>query len=157
MFLRASKNPSSSPMMTICGQLGPEIEWVPVDPAAEHVEHVPFVFPAWLGLSLMVCAAPQVDLESGVVSGFFHLSDGVFAYSAVLDDLVAKSALRWAYRKCCGQKEKIKDEEAQDRKAPARWDELCDPRSSPTRLPKDGSQLARPLSKSEFQYSILQT
>lgn len=37
-----------------------------------------------------VCGAPIVDVESGGVSGFFHLSDGVFAYSAVLDDLVAE-------------------------------------------------------------------
>ncbi|KAJ5472839.1 hypothetical protein N7530_006840 [Penicillium desertorum] len=79
-----------SPMTTICGQLGPEIKWGPVDHAAEHVDHVSIVTPAWLGLSVMVCAAPQVDLESGGVSGFFHLSDGLFGYSAVLDDLVAK-------------------------------------------------------------------
>ncbi|KGO68598.1 hypothetical protein PITC_072800 [Penicillium italicum] len=37
-----------------------------------------------------VCGAPIVDIESGGVFGFFHLSDGVFAYSAVLDDLVAE-------------------------------------------------------------------
>ncbi|KAJ5543359.1 hypothetical protein N7461_009362 [Penicillium sp. DV-2018c] len=37
-----------------------------------------------------VCGAPIVDIESGGVSGFFHLSDGVFAHSAMLDDLVAE-------------------------------------------------------------------
>ncbi|KAJ6083541.1 hypothetical protein N7467_007676 [Penicillium canescens] len=37
-----------------------------------------------------VCGAPIVDIESGGVSGFFHLSNGIFAYSAVLDDLVAE-------------------------------------------------------------------
>ena len=37
-----------------------------------------------------VRGAPIVDVESGGVSGFYHLSDGVFAYSAVLDDLVAE-------------------------------------------------------------------
>jgi hypothetical protein len=37
-----------------------------------------------------VCGAPIVDIESGGVSGFFNLSNGIFAYSAVLDDLVAE-------------------------------------------------------------------
>ena len=37
-----------------------------------------------------VCGAPIVDIESGGVVGFFHLSDGVHAYSAELDDLVAE-------------------------------------------------------------------
>lgn len=37
-----------------------------------------------------VCGAPIVDIASGGVSGFFHPSDGVLAYSAVLDDLVAE-------------------------------------------------------------------
>ncbi|KXG52614.1 uncharacterized protein PGRI_095640 [Penicillium griseofulvum] len=37
-----------------------------------------------------VCGAPIVDVESGGVAGFFHLSDGSFATSAVLDDLVAE-------------------------------------------------------------------
>ncbi|KAJ5516580.1 hypothetical protein N7527_008140 [Penicillium freii] len=37
-----------------------------------------------------VCGAPIVDVDIGGVSGFFHLSDGFFAYSAVLDDLVAE-------------------------------------------------------------------
>lgn len=37
-----------------------------------------------------VCGAPIVDIESGRVSGFFHPSNGIFAYSAVLDDLVAE-------------------------------------------------------------------
>ncbi|KAJ9487233.1 hypothetical protein VN97_g6072 [Penicillium thymicola] len=40
-----------------------------------------------------VCGAPIVDIESGGVSGFFHLSDGIFAFSATLDDLVAEG---WA-------------------------------------------------------------
>lgn len=37
-----------------------------------------------------VCGAPIVEAESGGVAGFFHLSDGSFATSAVLDDLVAE-------------------------------------------------------------------
>ena len=37
-----------------------------------------------------VCGAPFVDIESGGVVGLFHLSDGVQAYSAELDDLVAE-------------------------------------------------------------------
>jgi hypothetical protein len=37
-----------------------------------------------------VCGAPIVEVESGGVAGFFHLSDGSFATSAVLDDLVAE-------------------------------------------------------------------
>ncbi|CAI7614785.1 unnamed protein product [Penicillium viridicatum] len=37
-----------------------------------------------------VCGAPIVDVDTGGVSGFSHLSDGFFAYSAVLDDLVAE-------------------------------------------------------------------
>ncbi|CAG8899243.1 unnamed protein product [Penicillium salamii] len=37
-----------------------------------------------------VCGAPIVDVESGGVAGFFHLSDGSFATSAALDDLIAE-------------------------------------------------------------------
>ncbi|KAJ5419875.1 uncharacterized protein N7487_003425 [Penicillium crustosum] len=43
-----------------------------------------------MAISDGVCGAPIVDAESGGVSRFFHLSDGVFSYSAVLDDLVAE-------------------------------------------------------------------
>ncbi|PYH88372.1 hypothetical protein BO71DRAFT_403915 [Aspergillus ellipticus CBS 707.79] len=41
-------------------------------------------------ISDAVCGAPIVDIETGGVSGFFHLSDGVIAYSATLDDLVTE-------------------------------------------------------------------
>ena len=56
-----------------------------------------------------------VNIKSGGVSGFFHLSNGDFPYSAVLDDVVAE-----------GWEGKIKDEEAQDRKSQACWGKLCD-------------------------------
>lgn len=40
-----------------------------------------------------VCGAPIVDVETGGVSGFFHLSDGNYAVSAVIDDLLTEG---WA-------------------------------------------------------------
>ncbi|KAJ5720921.1 uncharacterized protein N7483_008855 [Penicillium malachiteum] len=37
-----------------------------------------------------VCGAPIVDIETGGVAGFFHLTNGTFAFCACLDDLVAE-------------------------------------------------------------------
>lgn len=37
-----------------------------------------------------VCGAPIVDVESGGVSGVFHQSNGAFAISAAIDDLIAE-------------------------------------------------------------------
>ncbi|KAJ5889011.1 hypothetical protein N7495_009052 [Penicillium taxi] len=37
-----------------------------------------------------VCGAPIVDIDTGGVAGFFHLTNGTYSFSARLDDLVAE-------------------------------------------------------------------